>query len=214
MGPSKRANCLKVPGAGAVHAGMRGMMAAVMVTLIGTGCAAEALDAPRSEDAAEPAPLTAAEPAPCGAVFSPDAVLLDETLDAVARWSDATGCDVRVGEGGIRITLVDVIIIEGEPSGGPGYTRWKDGAWLIEVTDERVPEVIPHEIGHTLNPDIEQPHVVDGVSLMTSAGGAGLITDADLSYVCSLLECTAFVPESYVGGACHEVVGAGSVCRG
>lgn len=137
----------------------------------------------------------------CGAVFTPDAELADETAAAAARWAAATGCDVRVGPGGVRVRLVAELWNElGNPR--PGLTHSVDGRLVIDVTDLRIAPVIPHEIGHVLRllnytrlADPHDPHVVDGVSLMCSDGGAGLITEADLLFVCEGLPCEA-APEA------------------
>lgn len=162
-------------------------------------------EASRQVAAAAPAEaaLTAAEAAPepkhCEVVLTPkDPTLEAETVAAAARWSQATGCDIHVGEGGVPIWLMPEIPYEDRFV--PGLTGYyEDGRLWIAVTPERQAVVIPHEIGHVLHPHVG--HVEDELplearqSLMSSGGGAGHITAADLEDVCSELACTAFVPE-------------------
>lgn len=178
-------------------------LALTVLALVGAGlagCSAAVDDtAPEtsSVEAAQVAAVITPEPAPlpCGTVLSPDPELLDETTDAAARWSVATGCPVTVGEGGVRIRLVSEINDNG--TFRPGLTHYEaDGVTLvIDLTAERtVGLTLPHELGHVLFP---HPGHVDGeTALMSHAGGKGRITAADLEYVCAGYGCLAFVPEA------------------
>jgi hypothetical protein len=164
-------------------------LGAVAVALL-VACGASPLPAEPSTTAhaAEP------EPERCGMVFSPDAELLDETVDAAARWSWTTGCDVRVGEGGVRLLLVaDIDLDNGLDN--PGWTHPDETGrqWVIELVADRSAAVLPHEMGHVLNPRPE--HAVDEAALMHDYGGLGCITASDLEYVCEGLPCEAFAPE-------------------
>lgn len=179
-----------------------GMTRWIALALLALGAACK----PESAEVVVPSPTTQAIEAtalPCGLVLSPDPGLLTETETAAARWTVATGCPVTVGEGGTRIRLVDVIVdAAGAPvldSRGiprPGFTHYGErGELIVEVTAARtVGLTLPHEIGHVLNP--REGHVPDETSLMCHDGGLGLITAADLEYVCEGLDCEAFVPEA------------------
>lgn len=137
----------------------------------------------------------------CGFALVPAPALVAEVKAAAERWSAATGCDVRIERGGVRVRLVPPMRTR---SGGvqPGLTHWLDsGELVIDVTDERSAPVIPHELGHLLQllgdapPPPERAHLTDGFSLLASGGGEGFITDADLEFVCSGFPCAARVPE-------------------
>jgi hypothetical protein len=144
-------------------------------------------------------------PERCGTVLTPDAELLEETTRVAARWSAATGCDVRVGEGGAPVRLVPEIIDNGEAV--PGFTLpLEGGGFEIIVSPLRFDPraapndgVLAHELGHVLHPrdgHVEaQPGFVACTPLMCGNGGQGLITQADLEYVCAGYDCAAFVPE-------------------
>lgn len=190
----------------------------LLATLLVAACAAEPGESSSSTDvdvveildtelpqAAEPSlPLV---PERCGAVFTPDAELLEETTTAAARWAAATGCDVRVGEGGILVQLVDVILdLEGNPTSRKGVTRASDdmSVIILMVTPDRDARALPHELGHALYPvEREQyprghVHTEDGQAceaLMCSDGGLGFITAADLVAVCEGFPCATMTPE-------------------
>jgi hypothetical protein len=166
-------------------------------------------------DTTQPALVTAdaaPAPEPCGTVFTPTPELLEETTRVAARWAAATGCDVRVGEHGVPVVLVDVIPGHAPEDPGWGHTSvLADGSFQIEVTAFRFEDriagdaVLTHEVGHVLN--LRGDHldcVVDDAGaqmlktgpVMCTIGGAGLITAADLEYVCEGYPCAAFEPES------------------
>jgi hypothetical protein len=143
--------------------------------------------------------VEAAAPA-CQFVFSPEESLRAETLDAAARWSKATGCDVVVGEGGIPVRLVDDLGLSPRGTRVHGWTHCPDTSTactqsrlVIDLTPEHKPAAMAHEMGHAL-PAI-MTHVQDEHALMDNSGGDGLILAADLVQICSALPCQAFVPE-------------------
>jgi hypothetical protein len=153
--------------------------------------------ATEGHETAEPEGLLQHSPEPCGAVFTPDLALLEETTAAAARWAAATGCDVRVGDNGIPVRLVEMLFDElgnAQPDMW-GLQSWTTGGEIIiDVTGLRSESVIPHEMGHALFP--RHGHVEDGISLMCSDGGSGQITAADLTFVCEGFPCEAFAPEA------------------
>lgn len=163
-------------------------------------------DSPSSDAAALSADLEA--PEACGAVLTPDADLLEETTAAADRWSKATGCDVRVGEGGMPVHLVDVVIDgEGNPLPAHIVGGFHRGENAIYVTPLRDAGTVTHEIGHALVPRVDtavypdghhDPEAVEGPcdALMCPGGGLGHIKAQDLAMVCTGFACTAFAPES------------------
>lgn len=152
----------------------------------------------------ETAPLAVAiETAPevvCSVTFTPDPELLAETRQAAARWSAATGCDIRVGEGGIAVRLVAERMVTPEGTEGHGHTYCPTSdpctrsGLVIDVARDHHPATIAHEMGHALGSS--SAHVEDESALMFHTGGEGAIVSADLCYVCETLGCSAFVPEA------------------
>lgn len=174
---------------------MQRLAALLVLTLAAlVGCSAPVEPSPEtaSVEAAQSAPEPA--PLPCGTVFTPDPELLADVTAAAARWSVATGCDIRVGQGGTRVRLVSEINDNGTLR--PGLTHYEaDGVTLvIDVIAARSAAVLIHEMGHVLFP--RPGHVEGETALMSHAGGNGRITAADLEYVCAGYGCTAFVPEA------------------
>jgi len=55
---------------------------------------------------------TDVDPTFCQVIFTPDAGTLAETTEWAARWAAATGCDIRVGEGGIPVLTVPEVLDE------------------------------------------------------------------------------------------------------
>ena len=174
------------------------LRALAILALAAIGCASESpaeVTLPAS-----PAPEVAAEAAPgCSVVFSPDAELEAETAEAAARWSLATGCDIRVGEGGIRVRLVEEQMPTPSGTMGHGHTycpgeACKRSELVIDVAREHVARTIAHEMGHALGSTAG--HVEDDESaLMFHTGGLGLITSPDLVLVCTVLDCSVITPE-------------------
>jgi len=159
--------------------------------------AAEAtVEAPEATTA-ESEPETA-EPEGCGMVFTPVPELLEATEAAAARWSPATGCDVRVDEGGLPVVVLDdVINLEGESKNARTTFKGEPGAatpLAIEVRRD-IPRdfgrVMVHEMGHALG---GHGHTDSGVMKGKSEAGAP-IDALSLSLVCENLSCVAFVPE-------------------
>lgn len=149
------------------------------------------------DDAETPAPPPT-EPEGCGMVFSPVAELLEATEIAAARWSTATGCDVRVGEGGLPVTeQTDMRDRDGDPVNGRAlvysdavtreYARC-DGLVLSTTRAERT---VAHEMGHCLG---AMGHASAGM-LSEYADGGDLIDAAALDLVCANLACAGFNPE-------------------
>lgn len=150
-------------------------------------------DPPSSDSAVLSAPEA------CGAVLSPDPELLEETVDAAARWSGATGCDIRVGDGGTRVRLLAEVWEGGVRFQGLVH-QIESGEVVIDVCPERLPAVLPHEIGHLLYPHpqrhiAQEPGAASCEALMCNGTGGESITAADLAFVCEGLACKAFEPE-------------------
>lgn len=152
----------------------------------------------------------------CAAVLTPDAALLAETETAAARWSAPTGCDIRVGEGGVPVLAQDRVFVvpdgDGErvadadplaqgsekcavAIGDLGvYVGWR----VIVATAPRVfcpslQTAIAHEMGHVLIAADEH----SGSGLMRGAAADGsLIDTSSLALICASFPCATFAPES------------------
>lgn len=135
----------------------------------------------------------------CEVVFSPVPELLAETVAAAARWSAATGCDIRVGEGGIALRLVEerMITPRGTEAHGRTYCpaeSCRRSELVIEVARDHAAMTVAHEMGHALEASFA--HVDDDPSaLMCHTGGNGTILASDLVLVCAALDCSVMTPE-------------------
>lgn len=182
-------------------------MRAVALSLLGLALAVTCCGAPaESEPRESPEPATKAlEPEGCGMVFSPVPELLDATEVATARWSAATGCDIRVGEGGVPVLLTDQILDPNgvERDGWAGVVNEYSppspelaglrGSLVVLLTGRRMPLAVLHEMAHALG----QPGHIDGSGdVLDGAAPAPVIGPLSLESLCSVLPCTAFRPES------------------
>jgi hypothetical protein len=133
------------------------------------------------------------DPTFCQVVFTPDASTLEETTLVAARWAQATGCDIRVGAGGITVvTATEILDPEGKTR--QGVTNETDGVTTIRVIAVRRPVVLVHEMGHALAGNGHIDDELDGV--LQRHGKGNLITAADLEFVCETLNCQTFTPEA------------------
>lgn len=109
----------------------------------------------------------------CTVVFSPEESIAELAESAAEQWSEATGCDVRVGEGGVAIRFVERITNDaGDPQCGVTH-RMRDesgavvGARDIEISTNRVDRCrltardVLHEMGHGLAP--RRGHTTEGL---------------------------------------------------
>jgi hypothetical protein len=134
----------------------------------------------------------------CGMVFSPVPELLEATGVAAARWSAATGCDVRVGDGGVPVSeKTDLRDNEGAVIYGKASviltadTREYVGCAGIVLSATRGHSTLVHEMGHCLG---AVGHT-DGGVIDDHSNGSMSITAPDLSLVCENLDCAGFSPE-------------------
>lgn len=152
-------------------------------------------------------------PEPCGFVFSPAPELHDAAVTAAARWSAATGCDVRVGEGGLPIVAWPILFVEYTPDGQTlladhnvggtmrsicGLADWDAADTEIErlhvalACDEE--DAVTHEMGHALAR--LKRHSLTGVMASGENEDRTHVIDAgSLELVCYSFPCASFVPE-------------------
>lgn len=133
-------------------------------------CACTAPDEPAAE--AERVVLPAADWRGCARVFTPEPGIAALTREAVAQWREATGCDLRVAEGGIPVRYVErVLNDEGEPQCGVTRRLRVDGV-IVGAREVEISASIPdrchdvarnllHELGHALAPG--RGHTSDGL---------------------------------------------------
>lgn len=185
------------------------LRAILLLTLAAVGCAAEApaeeVTSGASSAALEAPVVEAAEadvvaPPPCEVVFTADAAIADQVTAAAARWSQATGCDVHVGEGGIPVRVVarDAADLLNHETGAyqPAVTVMDETGTRIALApdwEKRNFRAVIHEMGHALSGITG--HCDDPTALMYWNPSASSITAADLVYVCARLACTVFQPE-------------------
>ena len=175
-----------------------------MVALVGLALLAACSAAPEAPDALVLSP----EPEECGLAFDVPSELRAEGELAAARWSAATGCDVRVERGGLRIVMLDVILEEdgtaaidstGRPVRARTKTVWIDGELhtsRIEYRRDAVYDagrILPHEFGHALG---GYGHTETGV-LRVSPKSGDPIDAPSLSLVCERLGCMWMRPEPW-----------------
>lgn len=175
-------------------------MRPIVLSLLGLSLAVTCCGAPTEPEPGEsPEPATVApEPEHCGMVFSPSPELLEATEIAAARWSAATGCDVRVGEGGLPMTVLDEVIdLDGDSKTARTTFKGEPGAAYamgIEVRRDRAwdfDRLVAHEMGHALG---GHGHTETGV--MKGRCDTGAPIDAvSLGLVCENLSCASFATE-------------------
>ena len=177
------------------------VLATLLLPCCGVAPPDAAHDAPETtlgDETAESRELAPSEPEGCGMVFSPVPELLEATEIAAARWSAATGCDVRTGEGGIPVVYVDPVADglvgigeNGENASGGVYRYEETGACaqIGQVAGLSTTQTIAHEIGHCIG----QPgHTADG---LMSTFATGPLNAASLERVCDVFPCAGFNPE-------------------
>lgn len=124
--------------------------------------------------------------------FNPEPGIADDTLRATERWSAATGCDVRIAPGGLKVVQVDDLTTSSGKVAA-GACRHREGERCSRIEIHRTyggPNTIVHEMGHALGAD---GHSLTG---MMAEGAPSGIDDASLELVCASLACAAFASES------------------
>lgn len=144
--------------------------------------------------------------------LSPDTEKVDTTRKVARMWSDATGWDIHIAEGGIPVHHVPVedlsfsdCVKDGVPSkcrraGETSYQcpvtgcaeRWKvEGIWLsAELSDKVALRTLLHEMGHALG---GFTHTETGI-MASKAQGYTLDDDA-IDSVCERILCISPQPE-------------------
>ena len=176
---------------------MRNGLMAALVLCAGCACGEEA---PRAEAALAPAELAqvVTGPAPCEVVFTPAADIEALVESAAEQWTEATGCNVRVGDSGIPVSYVDRILDDqGHPQCGETH-RVRDesgailGADFIHISTNLADRChlpardVLHELGHGLAP--RRGHAKEG--LMAGAWNeVDYVDEVARAFVCSELGC-------------------------
>lgn len=133
-------------------------------------------------------------PVHCEVVFSPVAELSAAVAVAAARWSAATGCDIRLGNGGIVARTAPVLTHSRTGESLLGGTHWTPIEVVIDadIDGETLQLTVDHEMGHALTG--RPAHA--GSGLMAPRAPVGSPIDAaSLGQVCGALACLVFHPE-------------------
>ena len=139
----------------------------------------------------------------CGLALDPIPELLVATTTVAARWSAATGCDVRVEAGGLPVRFAtDAELTTGEGKAARGVAH-RNGSGVVEYigytsNDARLPwtveRTVAHEVGHALGCWDHTDEAGASVLDQTWSSDARITSDA-LDCVCSTLECETLTPE-------------------
>lgn len=134
----------------------------------------------------------------CEEVFTPAADIAELVESAAEQWSEATGCDVRVGDNGIPVSFVDRIVdAHGNPQCGETHRLRDDSGAIIGVDFIHISTSLAdrchltardvlHEMGHGLAP--HRGHAAEG--LMAAAWNAtDYVDDVSRAFVCAELSC-------------------------
>lgn len=185
-----------------MHAARIWNILALTVFALSLGCvgcgAAGQEPTPAADLGQELAAPTAAEPAKCEVVFSPEADIADLVESAAEQWSEATGCDVHLGQGGIPVRFVERITNEaGQPQCGVTHRLRADtgeilGASDIEISTNRADRChltardVLHETGHGLAP--RRGHTSEGL-MAAVPNGVDYVDDVSRAFICGELGC-------------------------
>lgn len=138
------------------------------------------------------------EAARCGAVFSADSGIAELVESAATQWSEATGCDVRLGEGGIPVSYVERIVdARGNPQCGETHRLRDDSGAILGVDFIHISTNLAdrchlhardvlHEMGHGLAP--HRGHTTEGLMAPTW-DAVDYVDEPARAFVCSELGC-------------------------
>jgi hypothetical protein len=131
-------------------------------------------------------------------VFTPAGDIAELVESAALQWSEATGCDVHLGEGGVPVRFVDRILdAHGNPQCAATYRLRDDagvilGADRIEVSTNRgdrchlAARDVLHEMGHALAP--HRAHTTEGL-MAPVPNGVDYVDEVSRAYICGELAC-------------------------
>lgn len=133
-------------------------------------------------------------PPACSVTLSAETALYSYVEESAARWSLATGCDVRMGDGGVAFQLAPDLPFGEGGAQVPGWTQDDRRLVLINTRarEAQRERSVPHELGHVLG---GYHTLSDGV--LSGAKHRRNVIDAEgLGSVCATLDCQAFNPEA------------------
>ena len=137
------------------------------------------------------------EAAPGLVTFTADPELVDIVAEAAARWSAATGVEIRVAEAGIPVSVVpQVVNDDGDEADGVTYI---DGCLAqnidISARTRDVHGTVLHEMGHALSRPCDMAAGHSETGIMKAVFSDRIIDAASLALVCAGLHCEHFRPE-------------------
>lgn len=178
---------------------------AVLLCSASVACAGAGADpAPVFEAVLAQEETTEPEPAQCGMAFDVPPEIRPEGERAAARWSKATGCDVRVEAGGIQFFAYEQLFgyeEDGELyfSSQAGEFRLcgltKVGLWTVvgPCSGASMELTLLHEMGHHLG---GEGHAADGGAMAYGTSHVRNTLNSDtLTWVCEDFPCESFNPE-------------------
>lgn len=186
------------------RAGALGLMLALHACASPVGIDTQLLDAET---------LISDAPRACTMAFAPNPALAAETAAAAARWSAATGCDIRIADEGIPIIAVPQLYIEvdGAMRAACGAISWVSPTEASEIQVSVASDIpdctlagysVLHEMGHAVAHSPQ--HSESGIMAQYVADdGRAVIDDASLALVCGELACSAYVPEHDLSDVAH-----------
>lgn len=132
--------------------------------------------------------------------FHPEPELVAVAREDGKRWNDAAGLDIRVGDTGVPIRLVDQVY---DPSGGLACgvtvverddTGKVTGIVRIDLTRNDSPrDCLLHEMLHAFAPQAQ--HLPEGMFAEHGDTSTWRIDPATLTEACSHVDCTVYQPE-------------------
>lgn len=130
----------------------------------------------------------------CALVLSPVPELSEGTTAGATRWTNATGCDVHTGRGGlpVRFGTDEELFFNGKSHVGVSHSNEDTGKFeyiafrpgITELQD--INTILTHEMGHVLGCHI---HTTSGSIMDSPAWVDSKITADALECVCSVSHC-------------------------
>ena len=129
----------------------------------------------------------------CEVKLAAEPALLAYVEESAARWSLATGCDVRLADGGVEFRLASDLPFGEGGKQVPAWTRDDRKLVLVHARARETQRArsVPHELGHVLG----GLHTLSDGVLSGGKQRRDVIDVEALDSVCRVLDCRALNPE-------------------